>query len=143
MTALTTDRNTPRHDGELRHGLVAAASLIYAGSIVLRAADGYLHEGHTATGLVGVGRAEARVDNRLGADGDEDLTYRPGIFRFANSAGADGITFADVGELAFVVDDQTVAKTDGTTTRSPAGIIDGVDANGVWVRFDEALTKAS
>lgn len=143
MTALTTDRNTPRQDGELRHGLVAAASLIYAGSIVLRAADGYLHEGHTATGLVGVGRAEARVDNRLGADGDEDLTYRPGIFRFANSAGADEITFADIGEMAFVVDDQTVAKTDGTTTRSPAGIIDGVDANGVWIRFDEALTKAS
>ena len=27
-------------------------------------------------------------------------------------------------------------------TRSPAGIIEGVDALGVWVRFDEALTSA-
>ncbi len=143
MTALTKDRNTPRHEGDLRHGLLAASTLIYAGSIVMRAADGYLHEGHTAIGMVGVGRAEARVDNRLGVAGDEDLTYRPGIFQYANSAAADAITFADVGALAYVVDDQTVAKTDGTGTRSPAGIIDSVDTNGVWIRFDEALTKAS
>jgi len=143
MVALSQDRNTPRLEGERRNGLVAAASLIYAGAIVLRDANGYLHEGHTATGMVGVGRAELRVDNRSGADGDEDLIYRPGIFRYANSAAADEITFADIGEVAFVVDDQTVAKTDGTGTRSPAGIIDDVDANGVWIRFDEALTKAS
>lgn len=143
MPALNQDRNTPRLDGDLRHGLVAAASLIYAGAIVMRAADGYLHEGHTATGMVGVGRAEARVDNRFGVDGDEDLTYRPGIYKFANSAAADAITVAEIGDVAFVVDDQTVAKTNGGGTRSPAGIIDGVDADGVWVRFDEALTKAS
>ena len=42
-----------------------------------------------------------------------------------------------------MVDDQTVAKTNGGNTRSPAGIIDSVDADGVWIRFDEALTKAS
>lgn len=143
MAALTMDRNTPRQDGDLRHGLVAAGSLIYAGAIVMRAADGYLHEGHVATGMVGVGRAEARVDNRLGVDGDEDLTYRPGVYKFANSAAADLIAMTDVGEVAFVVDDQTVAKTNGGNTRSPAGIIDSVDADGVWIRFDEALTKAS
>ncbi|CUH67985.1 hypothetical protein TG4357_03322 [Thalassovita gelatinovora] len=60
-----------------------------------------------------------------------------------NSAAADEITIADIGNKAYAVDDQTVAKTDGTATRSPAGIIDDVDANGVWVRFDEALTNAS
>ncbi|EEW59225.1 conserved hypothetical protein [Ruegeria sp. TrichCH4B] len=143
MTVLSSDRNTPRLDGDMRHGFVAGGSLIYAGAIVLRAADGYLHEGHTVTGMVGVGRAEERIDNRIGADGEEGLTYRPGIYKFANSAAADEITHADIGSLAYAVDDQTVAKTDGTGTRSPAGIIDGVDADGVWVRFDEALTKAS
>jgi len=40
-----------------------------------------------------------------------------------------------------VVDDQTVAKTDGTATRSPAGFVDMVDDLGVWVRFDEAMTR--
>jgi hypothetical protein len=33
------------------------------------------------------------------------------------------------------VDDQTVAKTDGSTTRSVAGIVRGVDTDGVWVEF--------
>ncbi|MFB0515162.1 MAG: hypothetical protein ACETWG_00985, partial [Candidatus Neomarinimicrobiota bacterium] len=33
----------------------------------------------------------------------------------------------------YIVDDQTVAKTDGTGTRSPAGFIEDVDSNGVWV----------
>ena len=36
-----------------------------------------------------------------------------------------------------------VAKTDATATRSRAGIVDGVEGSGVWVRFDEALTRAA
>ena len=36
----------------------------------------------------------------------------------------------------YIVDDNTVALTDGTSTRSRAGIIEGVDTDGgVWVRF--------
>jgi hypothetical protein len=34
-----------------------------------------------------------------------------------------------------VVDDQTVAKTNGSSSRSVAGIIRDVDADGVWVEF--------
>jgi hypothetical protein len=143
MAALTQDRNTPRAEGELRQGGVAAATLIYAGALVMRNAAGFLTKGQTATGLVGVGRAEARVDNSAGSAGDEVLTYRPGIYRFANSGGADEITAAEIGDLVFAVDDQTVAKTDGAASRSPAGHVDAVDAQGVWVRLDEALTKAS
>jgi hypothetical protein len=35
----------------------------------------------------------------------------------------------------FIVDDETVAKTNGSSTRSVAGICRGVDAQGVWVEF--------
>lgn len=143
MTALTQDRNTPRSEGGIRRGAVAAATLIYAGAMVMRNASGYLVEGQTATGLVGAGVAMERVDNSTGAAGELACDYRPGTFRFGNSAAADEITIADIGSVAFAVDDQTVAKTDGTATRSPAGIIDAVDERGVWVRFDEALTNAS
>lgn len=143
MPALTSDRNTPRVEGDIRRGAVAAATLIYAGAIVMRNASGYLVKGQTATGLVGVGRAEERVDNSAGSAGDLTCDFRKGIFRFANSAAADEITIADIGSPAYAVDDQTVAKTDGTSTRSIAGIVDDVDANGVWVRFDEALANAS
>lgn len=143
MVALTKDRNTPRADGDLRQGGVAAATTIFAGALVMRNAAGFLIEGQTATGLVGVGRAEEQKDNSAGANGALSLTYRPGVYRFANSAAGDLIADADIGALCYAVDDQTVAKTDGSSSRSPAGIVDHVDAQGVWVRLDEALTNAS
>jgi hypothetical protein len=34
-----------------------------------------------------------------------------------------------------VVDDQTVAKTNGSSTRSVAGIVRQVDSDGVWVEI--------
>ncbi|WP_323780137.1 hypothetical protein [Thalassovita sp.] len=143
MTALTADRNTPRYEGDIRQGGVAASTKIFGGAIVMRNAAGYLTKGQTATGLVGVGRAEEQVDNSAGANGALNIDYRPGSHRYANSASTDEITAADIGAKCYAVDDQTVAKTDGTSTRSPAGIVDDVDALGVWVRFDEALTNAS
>ncbi|WPY94682.1 hypothetical protein T8T21_00725 [Limimaricola variabilis] len=143
MPPLTSDRSTPQQLGDLRVAGVAAATLIYQGAIVMRDAAGYATKGATAAGAVGIGRAETRADNSAGAAGDLDVTYQPGTFRFANSAAADAIAAADIGKLCFIVDDQTVAKTDGTATRSPAGIVEAVDALGVWVRFDEALTLAA
>lgn len=143
MTALTKDRNTPRLQGDDRQGLAAAGTLIHAGAIVMRNAAGYLIKGATATGAVAVGRAEDRVDNSAGQNGDAAVPYRPGVYRYENSASADELTIADINKVCFVVDDQTVAKTNGTNTRSPAGVVEAVDANGVWVRFDEALTAAA
>jgi len=142
MTALTDNRNTPQSIGDNRVGKAVGGVRIFAGAIVMRTAAGLLTKGQTAAGLVAVGRADDQVDNRLGSDGDMDVPFNPGLFRYANSAGADEITAAENGTLAFVVDDQTVAKTDGGGTRSRAGFIDHVDAQGVWVRFDEALTNA-
>ncbi len=143
MTALTDNRNTPQSTGDNRVGKAVGGDRIFAGAIVMRNAAGLLTKGQTAVGLVAVGRAGDYVDNRLGADGDLDVPFNAGLFRYANSAAGDEITAADIGSLAYVVDDQTVAKTDGTGTRSRAGFIDNVDAQGVWVRFDEALTNAS
>jgi hypothetical protein len=143
MSALTQDRNTPLAQGPLREGAVAAAQLIFAGSIVCRNATGFLVKGSTAVGLIGVGRAEHRADNSAGAAGDIQLRYVPGSFRFANSAGGDEISIADIGKACFVVDDQTVAKTSATNTRSKAGVVDFLDDQGVWVRMDEALTRVT
>lgn len=141
MAALAAGRNTPELTGELRSGGVAAATKIFQGGIVMRNAAGNLTKGATATGLVGVGRAEETVDN-TGSAGAKSVEYKKGVFRFANSSSTDEITAADIGGPAYVVDDQTVAKTSGTNTRSIAGKIEGVDAQGVWVGFDEAWVKA-
>lgn len=143
MTALTADRNTPEVAGSQRVGAVAASQLIYAGALVMRNASGHLVKGQTALNLIGVGRAEERVDNSAGAAAAKTLRYSTGVFRFANSSSTDEITIADIGKACFAVDDQTVAKTSGTSTRSKAGIVDAVDATGVWVRLDEALARVA
>lgn len=142
MTALSADRNTPRAEGDLKSLSVAASQLIYAGAIVMRNATGYGVKGATALNLVGAGVAQERVDNTAGVSGDKYVKVRVGRFRFANSSAGDLITIADIGGPAYAVDDQTVAKTSGTNTRSIAGFIADVDAQGVWVEFDESKVKA-
>ena len=140
MVALNADRNTPELEPGEREGLLGANQTIFAGSILMRNASGHLIKGATATGSFGVGRAEKRGSSTTA--GVTSQRYRPGIFRFANSAAGDLIAVADIGAVCYIVDDQTVAKTNGTNTRSPAGVVDGVDALGVWVRLDESLTRA-
>jgi hypothetical protein len=142
MVALNAERNTAQRMGDLREEPVAATVKIWAGSLVMRNAAGYLTKGATATNCVGVGRAEATVDN-TGAAGAATVEYRVGTFLFANSAAGDLIGIADIGKPCFIVDDQTVAKTDGGATRSRAGIVAGIEGAGVWVRMDEALTRAA
>ncbi|MDP2168399.1 MAG: hypothetical protein Q8J64_08730 [Thermodesulfovibrionales bacterium] len=136
MAALTADRNTPKREGDIISMPVAASKKLYAGGLVARNANGYATPGATATGLIGLGRAEAQADNSAGANGDISVDVRKGVFRFANSSGADTLTRADMGADCYIVDDQTVAKTDGTGTRSVAGKVFDVDPDGVWVKFD-------
>ncbi len=133
MAALTTDRATVRREVSILRLPVAASTKIYAGSLVMIDA-GYAKPGATATGKVAAGRADDQVNNSYGSAGDEFVDVRPGCFQWANSAGEDEIAQADVGTTCYIVDDQTVAKTNGTNTRSAAGTVIAVDANGVWVK---------
>ena len=143
MTALTSERNTPMRAGDTRVEPVAAAVKVFKGSLVMRNAAGFLTKGETALNGIGLGRAEQTVDNSAGAAGAATVEYRRGVFPFANSGGGDLIAQGDVGKLCWIVDDQTVAKTDGGGTRSRAGLIDGVEAGQVWVRLDEAVTRGA
>ena len=133
--ALTTDRNTPEIDGVMRQPGVATGVKIFAGSLVCLSATGVATPGAVATTLKSLGRAEETVDNTAGADGAVTVKVKRGVFRFANSAAADEITAAEIGSDCYVVDDQTVAKTNGANTRSVAGKVFNVDAQGVWVVF--------
>jgi hypothetical protein len=136
MAALTADRNTAMRDGQVVSLPVAASERIFAGALVARDANGYATPGATATGLLGAGRAEAQADNSSGSAGDLSVEVRKGVFKFENSTGADEITSADIGSDCYIVDDQSVAGTDGTGTRSVAGRVFDVESDGVWVKFD-------
>ena len=135
MAALTADRNTPLKDGEIIPVPVAANAKIFGGALIAASATGFAVPGSVATTLTALGRAESFVDNTGGADGAKVVQVRRRqAFKFANQAG-DLVTQADFGKVCYIVDDQTVAKTNGTNTRSVAGKVLGVESDGVWVEF--------
>ncbi len=136
MAALTSDRNTPERLGLDFVDPVAAGAKIFAGALVVLDAAGNAAPAATATGLTARGVAQEQVDNSGGGAGDLTVRTRAGIFPFANDG---SVSRADIGGTAWIVDDQTVANNDGDTgagpTRSVAGTIVDVNADGVWVRI--------
>jgi hypothetical protein len=136
MTALAAGRMTKRYGeqqfAKLQGYGVKANTKIWKGGLVVKEASGYAKPGVTATGLIALGVARDSVDNTVGAaaNGSKFVTCDVGEFEFENSASADLIAIGDIGADCYIVDDQTVAKTDGTGTRSRAGKIINVTAAG-------------
>lgn len=134
MTALTANRNTPRRETpEIESHPIKGGVTIFAGALVCLDAAGWAMPGQPGVGLVTVGRAEHK--GSAATNGEANVRTRRGVFQVANSGGADAITRAEIGDPAYLVDDQTVAKTNGTNTRSVAGTIRDVDAQGVWIEI--------
>lgn len=125
MTALSTDKNTPRRSGEQFVDPLAASTTIYAGALYALDNSGNAvpaeSDGNRARGV-----AQKRAST---AAGDTHVEGERGVYRFENSTAGAAIGRAQIGDLCYVADDQTVSKT-GT---APAGIVVDVDENGVWV----------
>lgn len=140
MTAATTARATTyRQDHDAvpvpyKLGIAASTTLL-AGTIWCKNAAGYVVPATTATTLVCLGRGNKSWDNSTGANDAFDVDFEAGVFPWENSAGGDEITIADIGNLCFLVDNQTVAKTDGGSTRSKAGVVVDVIGTQVWVQM--------
>lgn len=136
MAALSSERtDLKEQDGRNHRYPVAADAVIYQGAIV--AIDsGYLVAASTATGLAVVGIASQSVDNTGGANGALWCEVKRGVFTMKNSAAADEITLSEIGSACYVVDDQTVAKTDGGATRSAAGVVHDLIGTDLYVRFE-------
>ena len=130
---LTQDRMTAHRDGEVMPFAIGAGEEIFLGAQVTVNASGYLVPGAEATTLTYIGRAERHVDNTDGADGDETvLVRRKKAFLWKNSD-ADPVDQSMVGQPCYILDDETVAGTDGTGTRSESGTVLAVESAGVWV----------
>lgn len=122
-----------------KHGLdgfksdpVAASQHIYSGELIALNAAGNAVKITETTGLVIRGVAQMEVDNSEGIAGAKRVDTEQGHFGFLNSADADLITAAEIGDIAYAVDGQTVAKTVGGG-RSPAGPILYIDNGYVFV----------
>lgn len=142
MTALAAARNTPQMGTQVMVEClsvpVAASTKIYQGALVgLDSAGRAVAGTSNATARSILGRARALADNSSGAAAAISVEVERGCFKFANSSSTDALTSVDVGQPCYVVDDQTVARTPGTGTapRMVAGMVMGVDSDGVWVQL--------
>lgn len=122
----------------LKPWLAAANQVFYAGGVVCVKSDGFAYVGVTATGLKIPGVCAYDLDTTGLADGAKQVNLTGGtIGAFENSASSDLIAEDDIGKRCYLVDDETVALTDGSTTRSDAGLVFDVDTNGrVTVQFE-------
>jgi len=133
MTALAIERNTNFAGVSPARGTypIKANVRIFKGGILGLDTAGRAMPGDTiANGCVKiVGKSSATYDNRTGsvlggAAAAVDVEVEYGVFQYLSAAGGgDDIAADDVGKVCFVVDDQTVALTNGTDTRAIAGLI--------------------
>jgi hypothetical protein len=137
MAALTEDRNTMRKDGKVIPLPVVANDCIFGGSLTAVNAAGYLNPGSDTAGLIFAGVADDRADNTGGAAGDINCNVRRhGLYLFAIAAA----TVANIGDDAYLVDDQTVGLAATTTNDIKCGTIWGVEsATSVWVDIGTAF----
>lgn len=136
MVALTAARNTPqRQTPRTRTVPVAANAVVQQGGQAQINAAGYAVPATATVANITIGMAKASVNNTGGANGALTVDVDRGVFRFNNSTSTDLIGRTEIGANVYVVDDQTVAKTNGGGTRPVAGKCFDVDASGVWVEY--------
>lgn len=136
MTAAAAARVTPEKASKpfaaTKSLPVKTATTIYEGTMVALDSTGYAVPAATDTDHRIQGVATDTVVN-AGASGAKHVKVAIGVFMMNNSAAADAIAVTERGSECYIVDDNTVAKTDGTGTRSRAGNIEDVESAGVWV----------
>jgi hypothetical protein len=132
--ALTGDRLIRNRAGKRYSFPVAANAVIYAGALVALNASGFAVPASTATTQKVAGVAVEAVTGTA-SNGGVSITVERGVWQFKNSADADLIALSDLNGTAYIVDDETVAKTNGGATRSIAGVIRDVDGAGVWIEI--------
>lgn len=126
MAALTIARNTPKWDDPVVPRTmalpVAASTTIYAGSLVATNAAGNAVPLTASNALKVWGRAKLTVAN-TGAAGALNVELDRGAFSYNMGTSGDALTIADRGNVVYGIDDNTVGKTDGSSARSPVGIL--------------------
>jgi hypothetical protein len=131
MCALSADRNTAYRDGIELEFPVKAAAKIYAGSMVcLEGASGYAIPAADASGNQFIGVALEQADNTGAGNGAITVRVRrTGVFEFAASS----IAQAQVGDVMYIVDDQTVDETNPGNSVIAGRLVKYVSATKGWV----------
>lgn len=147
MSQLAAERSSPKMDASGAAGppdkmdlaLITGATVYQGGLACFQPSSGFGVDATATTGLLCYGIWEKDATN-TGASGSVHVNALGGTFKLLSGTGADLITQADAGSIAYIIDDQTFGLTNGGGTRSPAGIIMQVDSDGgVWVQMGLAI----
>lgn len=135
MTAATENRNTDeKGDSPIARTLppmpVAAATVIFLGTLVALNQSGYLVPASADPTLRVLGRAEEYVNNSAGTAGAKTCRVKRGIFGFTNSSSTLAVTDAHIGRTCYAIDDSTVAIRNAIGANPVAGRVYDVDADG-------------
>ncbi len=139
MSKTNTSINTAYRDGILFPVSLAAAAVVFMGTFAVVGADGFAVDSADvgAADQTCIGIWENDAEN-LGAAGTaHGVVRRNKHFLVANSS-TDPVTQADMGQLVYIQDNQTIAKTDNSGVLPVAGAFMGFDLENpsyVWVEI--------
>lgn len=128
MSALTAARTAVANKGPILSTIgykAAASQTFYNGAMVAKNTAGYLVPAATTAGLTVVGVCDLDNQNSLvtdGVAGSSSVKVKSGIFAMVNGSSTDAVTIADLEELVYVLDDQTISRLPGAG-RPVAGIL--------------------
>lgn len=131
------------------YGIKANVRILKGAQVAIDSAGRAMPAGLVAAGaLFAVGKSSAEYDNRTNSpylSGSADacqVAVEFGTFGYVSATGGgDDIAIDDVGKVCYMVDDQTVALTNGTDTRGIAGYIVEVRDGLVWVQQGPSIAS--
>jgi hypothetical protein len=122
--------DTPERAGQKLNLPVIASTRLYPGTL-LALSGGFATYAQDAAGLEVVGRAEQDVDNTADSVGGAlSIDVKRGVFMYQNSSrssAAYALAAANVGQLCYIEDEQTVQVVAGSAHKVIAGIFLGLD----------------
>jgi len=138
---LAVDRETSRKDIGFKSYPVGV-DILYKGGLIGGDADGYavaMPVAASAVGLCFLGVAAEKVDNSGGSAGDLDgRVFTSGLFKFA----ATSITQAMLGQMMYLVDDNTFDDVPGTFGIPVGILVDYVSTTEGWIDIAPAVDLA-
>lgn len=137
MSAVTADRNTKSRNVGIGVGEhpIAASTTIYAGTLTMRAeTGGLLKNGADTAAHQFAGVATEYVDNSAGAASAKyGKVAKTGEYTFET---ASTITIANIGDVFYISDNQTVALTGDVSNHVACGVMVDLDGAKPVIRID-------
>ena len=133
MPPATAERNTDRKDFGHKAYPVMTNVRIFKGTLVAINATGFAVPATNAANQRVVGVADHGANNNPGASGALQVVVREGLYRFVASS----ITQAMVGQMMYVVDDQTFDDVIGTAAIKAGRLVEFISTTEGWIHVKE------